>query len=429
MIFDDNWISYSMYVVGTVESGCNYGAIERYAMAGIGIAQWTYGRSWELLNLIATDFPETEADFPILWDSIKPGTSAWGSKIFTQNEANEIGAVLVTDSGIASQNKLYIQDCNNSYIPLLRDECGFTDAKSAIFALTVYHQSPQAFYQIFSACGTASVDVWYNTTLNNGIVGKYLSRQNTVKSLLDAWDGESGKEDFGVYNPYYEVGGNTDPGNGNPDKTESETTTDAKVGCIRVLGKALLAEFDGQKIMFYKAGNGLYYPNLKNKTVSGSTDDTPVPDNPEQSGTSDDAVWIVDKIKSLEGTLQYSQAQSLRTNIPGGYCDCSGLVWWLYNQRGFSVGTWTGSQKNDGELIAEGRYTVPDESIMQLADMCLFDWSGSTDISTYGHIELYIGNGQIMGHGGDPYYGPVKKDIVSYFQSAPYWQIRRVIHE
>lgn len=429
MIFDNNWISYSMYVVGTVESGCNYGAVERYAMAGIGIAQWTYNRSWELLNLIATDYPESENNFPILWDSIKPGSSAWGQKVFTQNEANEVGAGLVTESGIASQNKLYIQDCQNSYIPLLRDECGFTDPKSAIFALTVYHQSPQAFYQIFSACGTANVDVWYNTTLNNGIVGKYISRQNTVKSLLDAWDGESGKDDFGIYNPYYQVGGNTDPGNGNPNNTKSETTTKAKIGAIRVVGKGLLAEFDGQKILFYKAGNGIYYPRIGNKNVSGVTEDTPVPDNPEQSGTSDDARWIVDKIKSLEGTLQYSQAQSLRTNIPAGYCDCSGLVWWLYNQRGFSVGTWTGSQKNDGILVADGRYTVPDENIMQLADMCLFDWSGSTDISTYGHVELYIGDGQIMGHGGDPYLGPVKKDIVSYFKSAPYWQIRRVIND
>ena len=433
MIFDENWVSYSMYVVGTCESGCNYGAIERYAMAGIGIVQWTYGRSWEVLNLIATDYPETESQFPILWDSIKPGSAQWGQKIFTQSEANEVGAVLVTAPGVASQNKLDIRDCENSYIPLLRDNCGFTNPKTAIFALTVYHQSPQAFYQIYSACGNCDVNTWYNTTLNNGIVGKYLNRQNTVKQLLDEWDGESGKSDFGVYNPYYQVGGNTDPGNGNPDNTVSETVSDLGIVSIQRLGKNLVLNLntkDGNfKILFYKTGNGLYYPIRRSETIRGETEDTPVPDNPSQPGTSEDADWIVNKIQELEGTLQYSQAQSLRTNIPGGYCDCSGLVWWLYNQRGFSIGTWTGAQKNDGTLISEGRYSAPDESVMKLADLCLFDWSGSTDIGISGHIELYIGNNTIMGHGGDPYWGPTRKTMNTYFQNAPYWQIRRVIND
>ena len=54
-IYDQNWKSYAMYVTSTVETNCNYGSVESWAMAGIGIMQWTYGRSWGLLNILITD--------------------------------------------------------------------------------------------------------------------------------------------------------------------------------------------------------------------------------------------------------------------------------------------------------------------------------------------------------------------------------------
>lgn len=141
----------------------------------------------------------------------------------------------------------------------------------------------------------------------------------------------------------------------------------------------------------------------------------------------EDLQWIVSKIKSLVGTLYYSQDQNLRTNIEGGYCDCSGLVWWLYNQRGYSIGTWTGTQINDGTLVKSGGGgSACSEDGMQIGDLVLFDWS-STSYTETGHVEIYIGNGQICGHGGNPNPGPSVKSLSQQTSYANVWQVRRII--
>lgn len=428
-IYDNNWKSYALYVASTVESGCNYGAIETYAMAGIGLMQWTYDRSWSLLNLMATDYPDTESLFPILWNSIKSGTSSWGQKVFTQSEANEISNALITTQGKATQQKQWALDCDNLYIPLLKDQCSLQNPWGSIFGFTIHHQAPNAYWQVYNGVGDSDQNGWYIGAINNGIVGKYLNRQNTVKSLLDQWDGESGKEGFEVENPSDLNGGNNNPNEGNPDDTFAKTLSKVTIRGFQKMGKEqvlnLVVNKKPRKMQFFKASDGLYYPIVTEENVEGETPTTPVPPA-GGTGTNEDLDWIVNTMISLESTLQYSQAQSLRTNIEGGYCDCSGLVWWLYNKRGIGLGTWTGTQKENGTLIAEGGGgNAPDESLLQIGDLCLFDWD-STSYTDTGHIELYIGGGTLMGHGGSPPIGPVRKDW-NYWTYANAWMVRRII--
>lgn len=435
MIYDSNWSSYAMYVTCTVESSCNYGCVETYAMAGIGIAQWTYDRSWQLLNKLVTDYPSIDwaTEMPILYPQVAPGTSSWGEKIFSQYEANEVTKALTTDEGVATQNALWEIDCQDSYIPLLRDRCNITDPKTAVFALTVYHQAPNAFWQIYNAVGDCDVNTWYTATMNNGIVGRYTNRQNTVKDLLDAWDGSSPAEGFGVRDEQVSTGGNNNPNYGNPDDTYTEISV--TFGINRLIKKGstfvlMLKDAEGHQvpITFIKAGSGnIWYPSKGGISNDVQSPTVETPNTPTISGTNDDIEWIVNKMNELKGTLYYSQGASERTNIPGGSCDCSGLVWWLYNQRGYNVGTWTGSQKYDGELIEEGGGgSTPNEANMQLADFVLLDWSSDQFEST-GHIELYMGNDTICGHGGNPYYGPVDKSLSNRCSIAHSWQIRRII--
>lgn len=140
-----------------------------------------------------------------------------------------------------------------------------------------------------------------------------------------------------------------------------------------------------------------------------------------------DAAWMVSMMTSLQGTLWYSQAADKRTNIEGGYCDCSGLVWWLYNKRGYSIGTWTGSQINDGQLVKSGgggEACTTDG--LQPGDIVLFDWQ-STSYTTYGHVEMYMGDGIICGHGGVPDPGPSVKSLAQQTSFANVWQVRRIL--
>lgn len=431
MVYDANWKSYAMYVTSTVETNCKYGSVETWAMAGIGIMQWTYGRSWDLLNLMITDYPELKGQMPLLLPQIEAGRTAWGNKIFSQNEANEVSAVLVTEGGIATQNKLWESDCDNSYIPLLRDECHITDPKTAIFGLTNYHQSPQAFYQIYNGCGNTDYNNWYRTVLNNGIVGSYTNRQNTVKSLLDQWDGESGKEGFGNNTPESSTGGNRNPNSGNPDNTYKDFVTGLGISKITIEGNTIFLHINNggeyKKITFFKGRQNIWYPNTSAEIISGSTGTTPQPEIPDTGdGTDEQRQALVDLIKSFIGKLGYSQAQSQRMNPPGGFADCSGLVWYCYNQvTGNSIGTWTGTQVGNGSKVKEGSGSM-DISGLLPGDLVFMNWSGYNP--SYDHVEMYIGNNQLCGHGGDPYYGPtIKPDASAYASYGSDWQVRRYI--
>ena len=105
---------------------------------------------------------------------------------------------------------------------------------------------------------------------------------------------------------------------------------------------------------------------------------------------------LVEKMKSVEGTLDYSQAQR---DPNGGSADCSSTVQWAYkNVLGVDPGSWTGAQESD-----EDTYTVTtdfDESQMQPGDEILYN----------GHVEMYAGDGQMIGHGG-PGKGPTMKKL------------------
>ena len=95
---------------------------------------------------------------------------------------------------------------------------------------------------------------------------------------------------------------------------------------------------------------------------------------------------LVEKMKSVEGQLAYSQSSR---NPDNGSGDCSSTVQWAYkNVLGVDPGSWTGAQETDSDT-----YTVTsnfDESQMQPGDLILYN----------GHVEMYAGNGQMIGHGG-----------------------------
>jgi hypothetical protein len=47
--------------------------------------------------------------------------------------------------------------------------------------------------------------------------------------------------------------------------------------------------------------------------------------------------------------------------------------------------------------------------LLQPGDLVFFNWEGHNP--SWDHVEMYAGNGQTIGHGGDPLYGPVLRDF------------------
>ena len=129
---------------------------------------------------------------------------------------------------------------------------------------------------------------------------------------------------------------------------------------------------------------------------------------------------IVALIKSREGKNQYTQGPN-RTKVASGYSDCSALTQWAYRQAtGINIGSNTVSQIKSDKLetvplkIADG---VPDEAMMQLGDLLYFRGTdkGRKSAQYVGHVETYVGNGELSGHGGG--IGPTRKNMRSYCKS------------
>lgn len=123
----------------------------------------------------------------------------------------------------------------------------------------------------------------------------------------------------------------------------------------------------------------------------------------------------------------YSQASGRLQPDVSGYTDCSGLVWYCYQQvLGVNVGTWTGDQQNYGTQIYYTTSNTIDESIMALGDLVFFDYNSYT--SSYDHVEMYIGNNEICGTGGPTGVpGPTIKNFENNVAYANRVEVRRYI--
>lgn len=127
---------------------------------------------------------------------------------------------------------------------------------------------------------------------------------------------------------------------------------------------------------------------------------------------------IVDKGLSRKGKNQYTQS-SKRTQVGSGYGDCSSTVRWCYQQvLGIDIGVNTEAQIKSKKLkdanvpIKNG---IPDESYLRKADLLYFRGDNPKRTKGVGHVEMYIGGGKLLGHGGG--IGPTEKKMASYCKS------------
>lgn len=130
---------------------------------------------------------------------------------------------------------------------------------------------------------------------------------------------------------------------------------------------------------------------------------------------------IADTMKSFEGHNKYSQTN--RNNIVSigeGSGDCSSSVATAYKKiLNINIGVNTVDQISNKALVTLDNLKItngiPDETYMLPGDLLYFRGTDpSRSKSKYvGHVEMYVGNGELSGHGG-PGYGPTRKKMVDY---------------
>ena len=122
----------------------------------------------------------------------------------------------------------------------------------------------------------------------------------------------------------------------------------------------------------------------------------------------DDASKVVNKMLSLEG--KYSYVYGAVPSGDSGSTDCSALQQYVYKSAlGIDIGRDTNAQMQSGTLVHSG--SSPDTSKLLPGDLVFYN----------DHVEMYIGNGQVMGIGSGT--GPNKKSInyrSDYIESRRY---------
>lgn len=414
---------YAMYVIGEVESNWNWTAVNYNDPITIGMMQWYGTRAAALLNRIKNEMPtaygQLAASLRSDIESHDAGSAWWTSRYLNRDEGNSIITVFQDEENHVIQENQAIADFEG-YIATL-EGWGMSQSypKPLIFAMSMYHQSPASAGQVIAtAGGSADLDRIYGVCMNHGVLGQYRNRYNTVYQRLKDWDGESNPPDFGQSGDVDNTPGGNKPG---------IDTEASKLGYIIQNGDTLILygrdEYE-KGVIFYPASGQVWINgyNANGTDIGGGNEG-----GGSESG-SEAQNAICELYRSWLDRFAYSQGAGRLDPISSGYGDCSSTVWFAYQQvAGIDVGTWTGAMAGKGTKIASGYSgdNLPIED-MEPADLVLIMWNGWN--GSFDHVELYMGNNELWGHGG-PDYGPdqTTTDARNYPRYMYYWEVRRYL--
>ena len=124
---------------------------------------------------------------------------------------------------------------------------------------------------------------------------------------------------------------------------------------------------------------------------------------------------VVSAIKARVGKNTYTQSAN-RLKVGSGYGDCSSTTRYAYlTGAGFDIGLNTEAQikSSKGKTVKLSIVGgVPDESKMKIGDCLYFRGDNNARYKGVGHVEMYIGDGKLCGHGSGK--GPTIKDMKTY---------------
>lgn len=180
--------SYALYVVGTVEAGLQWDAVEAANLQGIGIAQWSFGRRLQVLNKMREADPTGYAAFKSAAPEIAGLVESGGdfTRPLTSTEAAAFRTWAARSESHEGQRKQFAED----YAGYPQE---YGDDKMQILWMTAYHQSPANALKVPKALNLAQLKT---NILNTYPFQPYVSRYNQAYSLLTVWDGTSNPPAF-----------------------------------------------------------------------------------------------------------------------------------------------------------------------------------------------------------------------------------------
>ncbi len=420
-----------MYVIGTVESNCDWGACNYVDAITMGMMQWYGTRAAALLNRCKNEDAE---GYALLAASLRASVAAhpatdswWNTRYMTRDEGNSWATAAQRNQIHQIQQNQFIQDDIPAYVRVLTS-WGISEdnVKTVIFAMSMYHQSPRQCGRVISTVGNSGLDTMWRACLNDGVLGRYANRYNTIHSRLASWNGTSAPPDFGQSKEP-----DTTPGG---DAGSSGGTITQESGVYRIESNAgnliLFNEKFPSGIVCVRALGGRWYPTVNS---SGA------PDAPNQGGGSAAPAPTSDFSRMFKlwqdnaNKWKYGQGAG-RLNPPAsGYSDCSACIWWAINSIrpdiAKHIGTWTGAMVNSGREIARGgpRTAWPADKV-QPGDILLIEWKyvNWSFNDGHSHVEWITDKDHLWGAGRAPL--PHDSGSASaYIKNTGCWMIRRIL--
>ena len=173
----------------------NYGSVNKNdnGAVSIGIMQWHGNRALSLLQMIGRENTDKAAQYlgSILWNEINTSNN-WGTRIITQQEAEQIKNFLSTPSGKAAQDELAVTDVL-SYVNK-GIKYGLTDEYALIYFCDGVNQygTNSTLWKTISQEALkkgGTLDAMFEATKN--ATKNYLGRREVVYNKLKAQQGGS----------------------------------------------------------------------------------------------------------------------------------------------------------------------------------------------------------------------------------------------
>lgn len=273
MTYDDTARKLAVKVIGTVESGLDYTAVNYNDPITVGIAQWYGTRAASVLCRMRDENPSTWTGVAGSLDSqlrsISSSDTFWNSRYLTQVEGSSLIGPMganhaVQESQLADDLEPYKQTAI---------EYGFnpdSNTKTVIYFFCMHHQSPKSALEVVRTLDSeCTLEQIHAATLVHPVLGIYSDRYNTAYQMISTGDT-----------------GGTDPGGVGPGDTEPAPgtgTSDNKIAHISFMGDVIRVYYkDKHQQQFLPNGRGYWLPGKDTKpAVDVPTDPEPTdPDNP-----------------------------------------------------------------------------------------------------------------------------------------------------
>ena len=421
----DNTAYFAMYVIGTVESNCNWGACNYVDAITMGMMQWYGTRARDLLERGRNADPDGWTAFatgaPTLAQQVQDNSINWTTRYLSTAEGNAWKTWAQRAENHAFQEAQWEADWNGYQSTMTNFGFPVANVKERIMWACAYHQSPARAQRVLASCSaTATLDLIYTTILADSVLGKYRNRYTTTHDLLKTWDGKSAPPDFGQTSEPSDTPGGDQPGiDGKPSST----------AWIQLQGDNLVYHSGNSTTIFFAkstAQTWVYRTSKSTEPGGGQTG------GGSSSGiSSEDAARVVEWLRSRIGRYAYSQGAGRLDPDSSGYGDCSSVCWRAYQDvLGIDVGTWTGQMAGKGTRVCGSSDTSVSDAITMAhaADLLLLDWGAYTQ--AWDHVQMFTADGkdETLSHGG-PGSGPNLVAASGSMNKASRWEIRRYINE